>query len=187
MPKPRLLIAAGVSLMLSHQVWAELPAGRQSFESCTLITSEYLTAIQLLGRGFTTDILLQTLPDLSPESAERVKALGELIERNGLEQTYAQINAEYVNCATSVYQEHGLPRQGSREAHFHFCAGENKVRFEILQAAILEAPQAEVRRQLAPLHQPVVETLYELKASEGITAVYDGLASELKRCVNGTF
>lgn len=159
-------------------------ASRQSYETCSLITSEYLTVVQLLSRGFAPDTLKQALPDISAKAQQRVQALSEMVNNEGLTATYSRINSEYAHCAKMVYQEHGVPAPGSRENHFHFCAGENKVRYEILLAAMLDAAEVDVRPQLAPQHQPVVAALYELYKKEGADGAFDNLASELKYCIN---
>ncbi|SDX43767.1 hypothetical protein SAMN04487960_109110 [Marinobacter mobilis] len=178
------LITTGFILLLAMNAQAEQPSGRQSYESCSLITSQYLTVIQLLGRGFDEEMLQQTLPEITAESSARVAALGELVNNEGLTKTYTRVNVEFARCATAVYQQHGVPESGSREAHFHFCAGENKVRHEVLMAAMLEAPESAVRAQLPETHQSIVSPLYSLYGTDGADAVYDSLASELKLCIN---
>jgi hypothetical protein len=156
----------------------------QSFETCSLITSEYLTVLQLASRGFEQEALKDNLPGISDRARNRVDALYEMIRQDGLTETYSTIHSEYARCARKVYQRTGLPPQGTREAHFHFCAGENKVRYEIAMAAFVNAPLEEVRRQLHPQHQQVAETIYKMHGEEGVTAVLDSLASELKFCIN---
>ena len=51
-------------------------------------------------------------------------------------------------------------------------------------AAVVNAPLKEVRRQLHPQHQQVADTIYNMHEKEGVTAVLDSLASELKFCIN---
>lgn len=168
---------------LAFQVAAE-EKPLQSFETCSLISSEYLTVLQLASRGFDREALKTTLPGISDQARERVDALFEMIRNEGLAETYSRINSEYARCAKEVYQRTGMPPEGTREAHFHFCAGENKVRYEVAMAAFVDAPPKQVRQQLHPRHQPVVKVIYEMHESEGVTAVLDNLASELKRCIN---
>jgi hypothetical protein len=159
----------------------------QSFETCSLITSEYLTVLQLASRGFEREALKDNLPGISDRARSRVDALYKMIRQDGLTETYSTIHSEYARCARKVYQRTGLPPKGTREAHFHFCAGENKVRYEIAMAAFVSAPLKDVRRQLHPQHQQVVETIYRMHEEEGVTAVLDSLASELKHCINNNF
>lgn len=178
------VIATSLAMLLTAALHADVRDGQQSYESCSLITSQYLTALQLMARGLSDEVLQQALPDITPQSKTRVAALGELVTKEGLTETYNRVNAEYSRCARTVYREHGLPPPASREAHFHFCAGENKVRHEILLAAMLGAPASEIRPQLAPSHQAVVAPLYSLYNTAGADVVYDNLASELKHCLN---
>lgn len=184
MPGFRRMMTTGLTLFLAVTAQAESQSGRQSYESCSLITSQYLTVIQLLGRGFSEEMLQQALPDITADSAARVEALGELVKSEGLTKTYTRVNVEYARCATAVYQQSGVPEIGSREAHFHFCAGENKVRHEVLMAAMLQAPEEAVRTQLPEAHRSIIAPLYEMYNIEGADAVYDSLASELKLCIN---
>ncbi|MDX1458077.1 MAG: hypothetical protein R3276_10850 [Marinobacter sp.] len=182
--------------MLKHAFWLLMIAGsacalpsqaestKQSFESCSMITSEYLTILQLMSRGFERDALINNLPGISDDARQRVDSLFTTVESDGLVETYSRINSEYARCAKGVYDSRGTPADDTREAHFHFCAGENKVRYEILLAAVIGADQTEVAEQLAAQHQPAVPALYELYQSEGALQVFDELASELKRCLN---
>ena len=171
------------SLLWANAAFADEQA-LQSFETCSLITSEYLTVLQLASRGFEREALKDSLPGISDRARNRVDALYEMIRQDGLTETYFTIHSEYARCARKVYQRTGLPPKGTREAHFHFCAGENKVRYEIAMAAFVNAPLKEVRRQLHPQHQQVADTIYNMHEKEGVTAVLDSLASELKFCIN---
>lgn len=176
-----------LTVMLSWNSALASEQALQSFETCSLITSEYLTVLQLVSRGFDQAALKNNLPGISERARKRVDALFEMVRQNGLTETYSTIHSEYARCAREVYQRSGLPPKGTREAHFHFCAGENKVRYEIAMAAFLEAPIKEVRRQLHPQHQQVADTIYRMHREQGVTAVLDTLASELKHCINNDF
>ncbi|MDC0663311.1 hypothetical protein [Marinobacter sp. SS21] len=155
----------------------------QSFESCSMITSEYLTVLQLMSRGFGRDTLMANLPEISEPAQARVNSLFSMVETDGLTESYSRINAEYSSCAKGVYQARGTPATGSREAHFYFCAGENKVRYEIVMAAVIGADRADVTPQLPPQYRPTVNALFDLHRSEGPLTVFDELASELKKCL----
>lgn len=159
-------------------------ATRQSFESCSLITSEYLTVLQLASRGFDRDTLTATLPNISDRAQSRVDALLGLVDKEGLDATYSRVNAEYAACARKVYEENGLPPPGSREDHFHFCAGENKVRYEVLMAAMVGARPGRVLPQLASQHRDAARVVFDMHRREGPLPVFDHLATELKHCVN---
>lgn len=174
-----LILGASV---LALPVQAEEPL--QSFETCSLITSEYFTVLQLVSRGFEREALKESLPGISNQARKRVDALIDMAAEQGLPETYSMINSEYARCARKVYQRTGIPPVGTREAHFHFCAGENKVRYEIAMAAFVGAPREKVLAQLRPGHVPVAEAIYDMQESDGFTAVMDNLASELKHCLN---
>lgn len=159
------------------------PSGNQSYESCGLITSEYVTVLQLLSRGFTPDSLKQSLPDISEQAQARVDTLVAMARSDGLIDTYSTVNSEYAACAKKVFRASGVPEQGSREAHFHRCAGENKVGYEIAISALIGAPEQDVAGQLDPQHRPMAESMFSDFESAGGLGMFDRLATELKRCL----
>lgn len=159
------------------------PEGQQSYESCGLITGEYLTVLQLVSRGFTPENLKQSLPDISDKAQARVDSLVSMARRDGLIDSYSTVNAEYASCAKKVFDARGLPSVGSREAHFHRCAGENKVGYEIAIAALVGAPKADVVKQLDPRHKPIAESIFQDLESRGSLGMFDSLSTNLKRCL----
>lgn len=179
------LVALTLASTLASPAPAETPGAEQSFESCSLITSEYVTVLQLASRGLSGEVLKNTLPGLSEEAEQRINALLQMADTEGLAETYATVNSEYARCAAGVFKENGLPERPSREAHFHFCAGENKVRYEVLLAALIGAPEEKVLSQLRPQHRQAGATIYRLHRSQGDLAVFDSLGTELKYCLNG--
>lgn len=178
------LVALCLLLALPGPALSDDNQAHHSYESCSLITSEYLTVLQLASRGLQGDTLKETLPGISKEAARRVDALLAMAREDGLIDTYSIINSEYAKCARDVFREMGVPPEGSREAHFYHCAGENKVRYEIALATLVGASMAEVIPQLRARHQPVARAIYELHHAEGELAVFDSLATELKHCLN---
>jgi hypothetical protein len=179
-PVPGLLIF--LCLLLPGYVQA---SGTQSYESCSVITSEYLTILQLTGRGLSGDALAESLPDISASAARRVKALTELAREDGMTETYSTVYSEYAACAKNVYDNHGMPEPGTREARFFYCAGENKIRYEVSIAAIIGATPNDVIGQLPPGYGNVVHGIFNLQKSEGSEVLFDTLATELKHCING--
>ncbi|MGM0769850.1 MAG: hypothetical protein ACQEV6_17685 [Pseudomonadota bacterium] len=155
-----------------------------SYESCSLIAGEYLTVLQLASRGLDENVLKASLPDISAPAQQRVDSLLELSRTDGLIETYSTIHSEYAACARQVFRHNGMPEAGSRESSFHFCAGENKVRYEITLAAIMSAPLPDVKSSLTPVHHTMATALYRLYEDEGALVVFDNLASELKHCLN---
>ncbi|HTN33979.1 MAG TPA: hypothetical protein VL091_08235, partial [Marinobacter sp.] len=142
------LLGFHVFIALIGHAFAATDSPGQSYESCGLITSEYLTILQLSDRGLSAEALTESLPDISEKAATRVKALISLANKTGLTETYSTIHSEYIACARVVYKHHGAPGPGTRESHFYHCAGENKIRYEISMAAIIGAEQIDVARQL---------------------------------------
>ncbi len=179
------LLTAGLSGLFVLTLATPAPGAEQSYESCSQITGEYVTVLQLAARGLSGDVLKTTLPGLSAEAEQRIDALLRMVEADGLAETYSTVNSEYARCATRVFKSHGLPKRLSREAHFHFCAGENKVRYEVLLAALVGAQKDKVLSQLQPQHRQAGAAIFRLYESQGELAVFDNLGSELKYCLNG--
>lgn len=173
------------ALLLASESYANQnhPASNQSYESCGLITGEYLTVLQLMSRGYTADNLKQSLPDISLEAQDRVDNLVRMARNDGLIDSYSTINSEYAGCAKEVFDARGLPSQGSREAHFHRCAGENKVGYEVAIAALIGASEAEVIGQLEPQQRSGAQSIFRVLESKGRLGMFDSLATELKHCL----
>lgn len=157
---------------------------QQSFETCSMITSEYLTILQLTGRGLSAETLSHTLPDISKQAQKRIDELSRAVDQQGLASVYSSINAEYARCAKSVYERTGIPHALSRESHFYTCAGENKVRYQVLMSAVVGAAKPDILSQLAPSQRDAGRTIIELYQSSGALTVFDKLADELKFCIN---
>jgi hypothetical protein len=183
--RPVFYLIACLCLPLSAHALAADASSTQSYESCSVITGEYLTILQLSGRGLSAEILTESLPDISEDAARRAKALARLVQENGLTETYSTIYSEYATCAKNVYENHGIPESGSREDHFFYCAGENKIRYEISVAAIIGAEPADVISQLPPGYGKIVRDIFSLQQSAGSDVLFDTLATELKHCING--
>lgn len=164
---------------------AESGKATQSFETCSMITSEYVTVLQLVNQGFTEEELLSSLPGLTDGGAKRVRALVEASRKNGIAETFSAVNAEYARCSQRVYNKRGKPAPVSREGHFYFCAGENKLRYEILIAASLDAPEKDVVAQVPEQRRRIAQAIFELYQEEGLVAGFDAIGDELKYCLNG--
>ena len=156
----------------------------QSFESCGLITGEYVTVLQLISRGFSPESLKKALPDISPQAKNRVDALARMASSQGLIDSYSTVYSEYASCAKRVYDSTGLPPKGTREAHFYRCAGENKVGYEIALAALIGADKEEVVNQLQPPLQEKAKALFDKFNAGGRLSLFHFLASELKHCLS---
>jgi len=160
-------------------------AGHQSFESCSMIASEYLTIVQLHEKGFTPAQLKKNLPDISTQGKKDIDNLYKLIAQNGLTSTYSDINARYARCAKAVYKRRGKPAPGTREYRYYYCAGENKLRYQILVAVYLGGTRKEVIPQVPESRRKVANALFDTFQKNGIDATFDSLATELKHCLNG--
>lgn len=181
---PVLLIFSLPAPSLADSSQSKSEAG-QSFETCGMITSEYVTVLQLLNKGFTEDQLLASLPGLTDRGAKRVEALVQAAREKGLAETFSAVNAEYGRCSQRVYDNHGTPDPVSREGHFYFCAGENKLRYEVLMAASLDAPEDEVLAQVPRQRQRIAQAIFDLHRKEGLVAALNAIGDELKYCLNG--
>ncbi len=157
----------------------------QSYESCSMIASEYLTIVQLHEKGFTRAQLKKNLPDITPQGKKDVDALYKLIAQNGLTSTYSDINARYARCAKAVYKLRGKPAPGAREYRYYYCAGENKLRYQILIAAYLGGTRKEVLPQVPESRRKVANALFDAVKKHGVNDTFSNLATELKHCLNG--
>lgn len=156
----------------------------QSYASCALITSEYLTSLQLYQRGVSKDLALAELPRISRSAKTRLGYVYDLAKQQGLLNTYADINTNFARCSRQVYQQLGQPAQDSTDYGYYFCAGENKLRFEM----ILRGDQSLSRERylaLAPdSHLDIALRYYQLIQGKGLLAAFDYTANNLKSCLN---
>jgi len=183
MIRPLTLITGGLLWLAATS--AQATPGEASFETCGNIAGEQLTTIQLYQRGLSLEVLKETLPGLSSEGEKRVERFYQAIEEEGLTSAYSATNARYARCAKSVNDRRGIPERGTREHHFYVCAGENKVRYEVLLAAWAGGDIKEVLPQLQPAHREPARAIYEQMETEGTAQTFNALATELKRCLNG--
>lgn len=174
-----------VIAMKAQAAQPDTEAKHQSYETCGMIASEYLTIVQLHERGFTKAQLQKNLPDITRQGKKDIDYLYKAIAKNGVTSTYSNINARYAKCAKAVYDLRGKPEPGTRPYHFYFCAGENKLRYQILIAAYLGGTSEEILPQVPKSRQKVAKALLESFKKKGINKTFDGLATDLKRCING--
>ncbi|WP_372995842.1 hypothetical protein [Marinobacter sp.] len=181
--KPLRSCLAGALLLASSAAWTSESAS-QSYESCSVITSEYLTVLQLASRGLNAEALKQSLPGISSKAKQRVETLVGMAQQRGIAEAYSAVHSEYARCAKKVFDQRGLPAEGTREAHFHYCAGENKVRYEIILAAAIGAEEQEVIDQVRPVHRDAAEAIFAMNEQTSPEAMLDQLATELKECIS---
>ena len=176
------MLALGIAFPLHAREGEDFPSGA-SYEACGMIASQYLTTIQLLQKGFAPEILRETLPGLTDKGAQRIDSLHRQIERSSVTETYSGVNARYARCASRVHDQRGQPEPGTRQHHFYVCAGENKVRYEILLAALAGGQPGAIREQLAPPHRKAADRIFKRLKESDVETVFSELASELKRCL----
>ena len=111
---------------------------KHSYQSCTIITTEFLTTAQLFGRGIPLEALIESLPDLTSQGESKVRSTYELIQQSDLLSAYSAINSDYAKCAKQVYTDQGKPAFSTREYGYYYCAGENKLRYEIILSIFLK-------------------------------------------------
>ena len=177
-----IVLASMLALPLQAREETGFPSGT-SYEVCSMIASQYLTTIQLLQKGFAPQILKKTLPGLTDQGAHRIDSLQQQVERSGVTETYSGVNARYARCASQVHEQRGQPKPGTRQHHFYVCAGENKVRYEILLAALAGGQLEEIREQLAPPHRKAASRIFQRLRESDVETVFSELASELKVCL----
>jgi hypothetical protein len=154
-----------------------------SYQACGAITREYITAVQLYQKGFALETLKKTLPGLTPKGAKRLTEIFGLLKKNGVLPIYSNIHSKYAECAKSVYKSKGIPARNSREYNYYFCAGEDKLRYEIALAIYLKGPKEEVLPQIPLQRRAIASYYYQIAGTKGIEAVFDLLAHSFKSCL----
>lgn len=155
-----------------------------SFVTCAIITSEHLTTLQLYQRGVSLDTALESLPRISREAKQRVEFIYQLADGIGILNSYADINTNFARCATLVYQQLGKPALDEFDYGYYFCAGENKIRFEILLHADRYMNLEKVLRKTPDTHISTAIEYYNLIENKGLLAAFDLTANNLKACLN---
>lgn len=162
----------------------ESPVPEHSFRSCSLITSELITAVQFHQQGLTLELLKETLPAESPKAFDRIAQIYRLVEKDGALEAYRNLNQLYLQCAQRVYELRGMPPRYTTEFGFYYCSGENKLRH---QALVAFAERQKLELLLAKFPEPrhqVARDLYQLAEKQGLLGAYENSASQLKQCLN---
>lgn len=177
-----------IVLLASHSHASTAPKSvkesfRHSFMSCSLITSEHLTTLQLYQRGLPLDAALKELPNISDDAKHRVRYLYDMVEKNGILNTYADINTNYARCAKLVHDVVGKPDPTLREHGYYFCSGENKIRFEILLLLDAGKTPGDIMKSIPDSHFHIVNQYQKLIQDKGTLAAFDFMANNLKACL----
>ena len=183
----KLMLKISAFTLLTLFSWPSFSAdtnAKHSYQSCTIITTELVTTAQLYNRGIPLDELIESLPNLSPQGEKKVRSTYELIQQSDLLSTYSAINSDYAKCAKQAHENQGKPPYGTREYGYYYCAGENKLRYEIILAIFLKQSRENVIPQIPKSRRNIALHYFDLAEKEGLEAVFDLMASSLKRCVN---
>lgn len=184
-PRSALLAVLIIQLSLfSISTEADENDASHSYQSCSIITAELLTTTQLYGQGIPLDLLIKSLPDLSEQGELRVRNAYQSLKTSDLLSSYSAINSDYAKCAKKVYSQRGKPKPTAIEYGYYFCAGENKLRYEIALAIYLKAGKEEVIPQLPRSRQNIGSHYFDLAEKSGLEAVFDLMANNLKQCIN---
>jgi len=181
---PSLALGTVILTLTSGLALATEKVAEHSYQSCTMITTELLTTIQLYEKGIPLDLLIESLPSLSKEGEKRVRLTYQLADKAEPLSSYSTINSDYAKCAKAVFSKHGKPTPTSVEYGYYFCSGENKLRYEIALSIYLKANKDEVIPQLPKSRQKIGVHYFNLAEEEGLEAVFDLMANSLKHCVN---
>ena len=83
-----------------------------------------------------------------------------------------------------VHQVKGKPAADLKEHSYYYCAGENKIRFEILLRANKGQSLEKLVSSFPRRYEATVINLHELIRSKGALAAFDLTANNLKACLN---
>ncbi len=157
---------------------------RHSFQSCALISSEHLTTLQLRQRGLPLAAALTELPGLSDSGKQRVQFIYSMVDSIGILNAYADINTNFSRCAKLVYDVLGKPAPDSAEYGYYFCAGENKLRFELMLRIDAGQAPGEIMRTIPDSHFHIFNQYQKLIEGKGMLAAFDFTANNLKGCLS---
>ena len=156
---------------------------KQSFLSCSIITSEHLTTLQLYQRGIPKKLAAESLPNISRDGKKRLAYIYDWVKKVGILNAYADINTNYARCSTLVYKQQGRPAPDLKEHAYYFCSGENKIRYEIILKLDRNHSIKEITKDLPRSYITVTQRYKDLISDKGILAAFDLTANNLKACL----
>ena len=154
------------------------------FISCSILTSEHLTVLQLAQRGLSEVEALAELPFNNRNAKGRVTEVYKLIEDEGILNAYSLVNSNYARCAQLVFENKGKPATDLVEYSFYYCAGENRVRYEIILRINQSFNLDRVLSQTPDTHFDVAISYFKLIKNKGLLASFDYTANNLKACLS---
>ena len=158
-------------------------AFKQSHLSCSIITSEHLTILQLYQRGLPKQLAIDSLPNISRGAKKRVDYVYNLAKDIGILNAYADINTNYARCSTLVHKIKGKPAVDQKEYAYYYCSGENKLRFELILQIDQRHPINSIYEKAPSTHYTVVQDYLKLVKTKGMLAAFDLTANNLKSCL----
>lgn len=156
---------------------------KQSFLSCSIITSEHLTALQLYQRGIPKKLAAESLPNISRDGKKRLAYIYDWVKKIGILNAYADINTNYARCSTLVYKQQGKPAADLKEHAYYFCSGENKIRYEIILKLDRNHSIQDITKDLPASYTKVAQRYKNLISNKGVLAAFDLTANNLKACL----
>jgi len=153
-----------------------------NYISCAQSTVETLTIVQLAQRGLLESDALSELPARRP-TKQRIKDIYALINKEGILNTYSFVNSNYARCARLVYEREGIPAKDLASYRYYFCAGENKIRYEILLHTNEKFDLDYVVSNTPDSHLDTAITYFNLAHQQGLLAAFDYTANNLKSCI----
>lgn len=175
-----LLLHAPTSLSSSPSSTSDIP---HDFISCAFLTVEQLTILQLAQRGISQQVALETLPLSRAKAKERIATVYSLLDREGILNAYSLINSNYARCSKLVYEAKGAPAKDLLEYPYYYCAGENKIRYEIILRINESFDLDRVLSETPDSHFDVAIQYFKLVENKGLLASFDYTANNLKACI----
>ena len=180
LPVLLLLLIAPIAFSKEAPSAPDIP---HDYISCAFLTLEQLTILQLAQRGINQETALETLPLSRAKAKDRIKTVYNLLEQEGILNAYSVINSNYARCAKLVYEAKGTPAKDLLEYPYYFCAGENKIRYEIILRINQSFDIDKVLSETPDSHFDVAIQYFKLVENKGLLASFDYTANNLKACV----
>lgn len=165
----------------TEQQDVEIP---HDYITCAMLTIEQLTVLQLAQRGVSAQDALEILPFGQKKAKQRVEEVYALLSGEGILNAYSLVNSNYARCAKLVYEVKGSPAKDLVEYPYYFCAGENKVRYEIILRINASFDIDRVLAETPDSHFDVAIQYFKLIETKGLLAGFDYTANNLKACIN---
>ena len=155
----------------------------QGYISCSHITAENLTVLQLAQRGLTQAVALKELPFNHRKAKQRLAVVYKLVEEQGILNAYSIVNSNFARCAKLAHEVRGVPAKDMLEYGYYFCAGENKLRYETILRINDGFNLDKVLAETPDSHFDVAISYFKLIEQKGILASFDYTANNFKACL----